>query len=650
MRNTVIKRLLILLALTLLGGAGLAEQGGTAEGAEESTIAVAAVPGIPEDFIRGMDASIVQVEEASGVVYYGFDGQPQDVFCTLAQAGVNAIRIRVWNDPYDAAGHGYGGGNNDVPTAIALGKRATQYGMGVCVDFHYSDFWADPKRQHAPKAWAGMSVDEKCAALYDFTVQSLSAMLDAGVDVTMVQIGNEINSGLADETGGDVYRLLNSGSRAVRDVARAHGKDIQIAVHYTNIDRPDGILRVADALAADGVDYDVFGLSYYPYWHGSLENMQAVVRGLIERTGKKVAIMETAYCYTDQDGDGSGNSVSGAGDIVAGYPASVQGQASMVRDVMAAAWEAGAMGVFYWEGAWVPVGPADADNSPVWERCGSGWASSWAADYDPEDAGLYYGGSAWDNQAMFDFTGHPLESLKVFKYISTGVGAPLEALSAEEVRVECLAGEGFALPEAVNVKYNDGSVRPVAVTWDAAALAAIDDGQFGEYTVPGVLEGGGSTRAVVVISAVNYVLNPSFEDPDTGMWQVSWQGDSNPTDYQRYSADAHTGEVAFHFWSGTGDMEFGVCQQVTGLENGAYRLSAYAQGGDMADDARLELYAVTADGEQTARFAVTGWAVWKNPVIETIKVTDGTVTVGFRAKCNVKSWGTVDDFELIRVD
>ncbi|MDE6053133.1 MAG: glycosyl hydrolase 53 family protein, partial [Lachnospiraceae bacterium] len=144
-------------------------------GSQESVgIYVEPIKGISDDFIRGMDASSVLVEEKSGVKYYNFEREEQDVFQTLAEGGVNYIRLRVWNDPYDENGNGYGGGNNDVPTAIELGKRATEYGMKVCIDFHYSDFWADPKRQHAPKAWQGMNIEEKCDALYDSTIESLT--------------------------------------------------------------------------------------------------------------------------------------------------------------------------------------------------------------------------------------------------------------------------------------------------------------------------------------------------------------------------------------------------------------------------------------------------------------------------------------------
>lgn len=176
---------------------------------EQTDVFVEPVDGISDDFIRGMDASAVRSVENSGAKYYGYDGTEQDVFKTLAESGVNYIRLRVWNDPYDENGNGYGGGNNDVAAAITLGKRATQYGMKVCIDFHYSDFWADPKRQHAPKAWEGMTADEKADALYDFTKESLTAILDAGVDVGMVQVGNEINNGMSDETETDSVMKLD---------------------------------------------------------------------------------------------------------------------------------------------------------------------------------------------------------------------------------------------------------------------------------------------------------------------------------------------------------------------------------------------------------------------------------------------------------
>lgn len=375
------------------------------------------IEGISDDFIFGMDASSLLAEENSGVKYYDFDGNEQDALKTFADSGINYIRLRVWNDPYDENGNGYGGGNNDLPTAIELGKRATDYGMKVMIDFHYSDFWADPKRQHAPKAWEGLSVEEKAEALYDFTKDSLTQLLDAGVDVGMVQIGNEINYGMSGEKQFEkVVELLKAGSLAVREASEAYGKEIDVVVHYTRIQDKAEVLTLVERLIRSELDFDMIGMSYYPFWDGSFENMSRVLELINEKYGKKAFIAETSYCYTTEDGDGFGNSLSSK-DLVKGYPASVEGQATVIHDICQCVSDVKGIGIFYWEGAWIPVGPANADNSAIWEQYGSGWASSYASDYDPEDAGKYYGGSSWDNQAFFDFEGHPLESLKVFNYM-----------------------------------------------------------------------------------------------------------------------------------------------------------------------------------------------------------------------------------------
>ena len=623
---------------------------------EESGIFVQPIADISDDFIRGMDASAVLAVENSGAKYYGFDGEEQDVFKMLAEAGVNYIRLRVWNDPYDENGNGYGGGNNDVATAIELGKRATQYGMKVCIDFHYSDFWADPTKQYAPKAWKGMNLEQKSDALYDFTVTSLTDILNAGVDVCMVQVGNEINKGMSGETFmSSVAELLKAGSSAVREVSKAAGKDIQVAVHYTDIDKQGEVAKITADLEKYGVDYDIFAMSYYSFWHGSMENMQEMAEYVQDTYGKKVVIAETSYCYTTEDGDGSGNSVSGDGDLVDGYDATVQGQADMLRDICAAADEADIMGVFYWEGTWIPVGPADADNSPIWEKYGSGWASSYSGSYDPKDAGKYYGGCSWDNQALFDFTGHPLDSLKVFRELKYGATAPLAVEKVPAVEVSCNVGAELVLPETAQVVYNDKTAnREVPVVWDAEQTAAIDTNIGGSYQVEGILqdeeldEEYRTVVANVEVKLINYVVNSGFEDSDTSMWNVTYNGKENPTDYQVNAKDAKTGETAFHFWSAS-EMDFSIEQEVTGLEPGTYQLSAFSQGGDMLSSSVLELYAVADGQEYSQSFELTGYADWKEPTVTDITLTGDSMVVGIRMKCNGGSWGTVDDVTLNRV-
>jgi arabinogalactan endo-1,4-beta-galactosidase len=135
----------------------------------EAGIFVEKVEGLPAHFVHGVDVSSVLSLEESGVTFYDAQGAEADLFAVLADAGVTDVRIRVWNDPWDAEGHGYGGGNVDVPRAAEIGRRATAHGLGVLVDLHYSDFWADPSKQQAPKAWAGMTVDQKVDALGAFT-------------------------------------------------------------------------------------------------------------------------------------------------------------------------------------------------------------------------------------------------------------------------------------------------------------------------------------------------------------------------------------------------------------------------------------------------------------------------------------------------
>ena len=382
----------------------------------DNPISIEAVEGLDEDFMFGCDLSSLIAEENSGVVFYNEKGDIQDPIKTLADNGVNMIRVRVWNNPYDENGNGYGGGNCDTDNAIAIGKRATECKMTVFIDYHYSDFWTDPSKQMCPKAWADMNIDEKSDALYEYTKESLGRILESGVNVTMVQLGNEINNGMAGETDWKkITMLLNSGSRAVRELSETYNREIQIAVHFTNPEKEGTYINYAETLKNNNVDYDIFATSYYSFWHGTTANLKSVLSEIVEAYGKKVMVAETSYAYTYDDGDGHANTV-GKGEY--GYEVSVQGQADAIRDcveVLASLGE-NAVGICYWEPAWIPV-PDDTEmtRSQIWEKYGSGWASSYASEYDSEDAGKYYGGSSWDNQALFDFEGHPLPSIEMFK-------------------------------------------------------------------------------------------------------------------------------------------------------------------------------------------------------------------------------------------
>lgn len=416
------KKYLMLLVFPLLlsmGACAAPSEQPQREELSSDTIVVQPIPDLPEDFILGMDLSSVLSEEESGVKYYDFAGRETDVFQLLRDCGITHIRVRVWNNPYDAEGHGYGGGNCSPDRAVEIGRRATRCGLKLIVDFHYSDFWADPSKQTPPKAWQGMDVTEKTGALGSFTRETLLQFRAAGVDVALVQVGNEINRFLCGETDWDnICALLQAGSEAVREVF----PEALTAVHFSNPEKTGTYREYAKQLSDHGVDYDVFASSYYPFWHGTLENLSAALSEIADAYGKQVIVMETSYAYTADDTDFFANTVSAGSTVAKPYPYSVQGQADAVRDVIdTTARIPGGIGVVCWEGAWISVGGASwEENRTLWERYGSGWASSYAGAYDPEDAGRYFGGCAVDNQAFFDASGHPLESLRLFSLLRGG--------------------------------------------------------------------------------------------------------------------------------------------------------------------------------------------------------------------------------------
>lgn len=391
------------------------------------SINIQKIDGLSKDFIRGVDVSSIISLEQSGVKFYDIWGIRADVFKVLAQAGVSHVRIRVWNNPYDNDGNGYGGGNCDLEKAIEMGKRATRNGLKVLIDFHYSDFWADPAKQKAPKAWQSYTVDQRVDAIYNFTKESLTRIINSGVDVDMVQVGNETGYGFcgcatwdmgSDYTVvpfSDLARLMNAGSRAIREI----NPNILIVVH--NTEPQNSYQWISKDYHDNNVDYDVFASSYYPNIHGSIANLKSELKYIADTYGKKVMVAETQYPYTKDNGDGYANALSEKiGDMK--YPISVQGQAQHVRDVCQAIHEIGnkGIGVFYWECAWIPVGTVWSDNEPIWGQYGSGWASKYASEYDHEIVGDYNYGSAVDNQAFFDFNGRPMDSINIFKYIYTG--------------------------------------------------------------------------------------------------------------------------------------------------------------------------------------------------------------------------------------
>lgn len=623
------------------------------DGVSSDSLYVKKVDGLADDFVMGMDASSVPALEASGVTYYGYDGNETDVYAILAQNGINTIRVRVWNNPFDDEGHGFGGGNCTIDTALEIGRRANQYGMNLMVDFHYSDFWADPSKQMVPRAWKNMDIDTKANALYEYTRDSLKKLHDNNIRVSIVQVGNETNGKMCGETTWyNITSLMDAGSRAVREV---YPKAL-VALHFANPENADNYQNYASKLAYYEVDYDVFASSYYPYWHGTLDNLRTVLGEIATTYNKKVMVAETSYAFTDKDTDFFGNTIGAGGGVTKNYPYSVQGQANCIRDVIdAVAHTTGGIGVCYWEGTWISVGGADYDaNKALWERDGSGWASSYSAAYDPDDAGKYYGGSAVDNQAFFDENGHVLESLKVFALARGGNAVENKADALEDVTIICDLNGTLILPDTVNAIMLDDSKQAIPVQWNITQqqIDAMYAGGVQQYDITGTA-GGMQAHCYVSMIEKNFLTNYSFEEDanktkvPTG-WTVTDNKAADELWVEDKATDSITGNCHFHFWSaGTNTVDFDLEQQVADIEAGTYKYSISIMGGDAGE---TEIYAyVKINGEivKTATMTITTYGSWDTVTIEGIEYTAGdTLVVGIHVQCagaGNGAWGKIDD-------
>ena len=389
-------------------------------------------------FVKGVDISSIIAFEDSGVTFKYANGNPGDIFDILKDAGVNYVRIRVWNNPYSRSGAGYGGGNNDLYKAKLIGQRATRHGMKCMIDFQYSDFWADPSKQYAPKDWKNFNVHEKGIAIYNYTYDSLKTLIDAGVDVGMVQIGNETQGslcgmgGLYDGTwdlSSGVANGLKNGCWAVDDINSYYGKygsnKILKVVHFTDLNTTAS--WYAEQLKKQNVNYDVFAVSAYPFWHGAPSDLKESLKSIAKTYNKKVMVAETAYPYTFDNSDSQGNNIGSKNDMsFSGYDVSVRGQEQAILAVMDAVYAVNnqsgtsgyGLGGFYWEPTWIGTSTGNCHNY------GTGFASAESGNYElmynskVSEYSLRDCGSSWDNMALFDRNGKALDSLQLFNHIN----------------------------------------------------------------------------------------------------------------------------------------------------------------------------------------------------------------------------------------
>lgn len=509
------------------------------------------------DFIRGADMSMLKDIEDLGGEFYD-NGVKKDALEIMRNHGANYVRLRLWVDPYDSEGNSYGGGSNDFNTTLYLAKRAQEKGMKVLIDFHLSDYWADPGTQSKPKAWESLSYDELKTTLYNYMKNTLNDFKNQGVVPNMVQVGNETSSGILWDEGKigggytDFTQLAELLNQAISGVRASVGNQTKIVLHLDNGGNNSLYRWWFDGVTECGfdLDFDIIGLTYYPMWHGTMDDLQYNLNDISTRYNKDVMIVETAYAFTLADGDGLGSSFSPQDEEIGGYPASVQGQKDFISDLESVILNVPGnrgLGFFYWEPEWIPVE-------------GAYWGTEAGKEYI-EDNGIL--SNPWDNLALFDFNGNALESIDIFQ-------APEQNL---------VTNPGFE---------NDGYTNS-PTGWNVW----LDDGVNGETIKT---EGNGFDG--------NYKLS---------FWNESAYGCS-------------------------------IYQNVTGLENGTYTLSAWVMTN--ANQTVNQLYVKNYGGEEMTQTLPVSDLGWNKVVIDNIQVTNGQCELGIYSIANGGDWCNIDNVML----
>ncbi|KAL2263381.1 hypothetical protein VTK26DRAFT_7020 [Humicola hyalothermophila] len=310
---------------------------------------------------KGVDWSSVIVEERAGVSYKNANGNPLPLERILVENGVNTVRQRVWVNPWD--------GNYNLDYNIALAKRAKAVGLGVYIDFHFSDTWADPAHQTIPAGWP-TDIDNLSWRLYNYTLDASNRFQDEGIQPTIISIGNEITPGLLWPTGqadnwGNIARLLRSAAWGIKDSRLSPKPKIMIHLDngwdwdrqnywYTNVLR-QGTFELSD--------FDMMGVSFYPFYSekAGLEALRSSLNNMVGTWGKEVAVVETNWPTSCP------NPIYSFPPDVQNIPFSADGQVTYVTNVANVVSSVSrGVGLFYWEPAWIHnanLGSSCADNT-----------------------------------------------------------------------------------------------------------------------------------------------------------------------------------------------------------------------------------------------------------------------------------------------
>jgi len=310
---------------------------------------------IPTAIAKGADVSWLPQMEATGYQFLDENGREADVLQLLKDRGMDAVRLRIFVNPSDDPWSGH----CDKDATVAMALRAQKIGMRVMANFHYSDSWADPGKQNKPEAWKDLPFEELVQAVYDHTYEVVSALKNAGVTLEWVQVGNEIPGGMLWPDGHtdqwpQLAQLLNAGYKATKAV----DPNIRVIMHVDEGHNQEKFRNFYDRATELGVQYDIIGLSYYPYWvkkdwTETIDGLRQNLIDLVERYDKDVMVVEVG---------GEDHMVENTRDLL-------KATIEAVRNVP----NGRGLGVFYWE----PQGARS------WSKYG---LSAWGEDGRPSPA------------------------------------------------------------------------------------------------------------------------------------------------------------------------------------------------------------------------------------------------------------------------
>jgi len=302
-------------------------------------------------FVRAVDLSFLQQLEDAGVVYNS-NGQAGDLIHILKSNGVNCVRLRLWHTPTIEW--------CNLSNTLVVAQRVHDAGLAILLDIHYSDSWADPGQQTKPAAWQFLSFTELQQAVQDYTTDVITNFSALGFLPDGVQIGNEITSGFLWNEGRvrgsyetNWVRFSTLLKSAITGITNnlSPGDDVDIILHIDQGADNSLNRKFFDRIVSNNVPFDIIGLSYYPWWHGSLEDLFSNIADLSNRYGKDIIVMETAYPWTLEWSDLTHNIIGETWQLLEGFPAEPAGQLDFlcaVRNIVSEAGGEHGRGICYW--------------------------------------------------------------------------------------------------------------------------------------------------------------------------------------------------------------------------------------------------------------------------------------------------------------